>query len=107
MKRNGLLILTFIAAAFFAESGANAQNNPPARNAQPSNTNAPKPVSEAPTIDALLALDKQANQAYVNSDSKFFERLLSEKFVMREGGQRMDKDAVVKMIAGVKCDIKT
>jgi hypothetical protein len=26
---------------------------------------------------------------------------------MREGGQRMDKAAVVKMIAGVKCDIKT
>jgi hypothetical protein len=107
MKRNSLLTLTFIAAAFFAESGVDAQNNPAARNAQPADTNAPKPVAEAPTIDALLALDKQANEAYSKSDSKFFEGLLSEKFVMREGGQRMDKAAAVKMIAGVKCDVKT
>ena len=107
MKRNSLLTLTFIAATFFAESGVDAQNNSAARNAQPADTNAPKPVAEAPTIDALLALDKQANEAYIKSDSKFFEGLLSEKFVMREGGQRMDKAAVVKMIAGVKCDVKT
>jgi Domain of unknown function (DUF4440) len=107
MKRNSLLTLTFIAAAFFAESGVDAQNNPAARNAQPADTNVPKAVAEAPTIDALLALDKQANEAYIKSDSKFFEGLLSEKFVMREGGQRMDKAATVKMIAGVKCDVKT
>lgn len=107
MKGNSLLTLTFIAAAFFAESGVDAQNNPAARNAQPADTNAPKPVAEAPAIDALLALDKQANEAYSKSDSKFFEGLLSEKFVMREGGQRMDKAAAVKMIAGVKCDVKT
>jgi hypothetical protein len=107
MKRNSLLTLTFIAAAFFAESGVDAQSNPAARNAQPADTNVPKAVAEAPTIDALLALDKQANEAYIKSDSKFFEGLLSEKFVMREGGQRMDKAAAVKMIAGVKCDVKT
>jgi Domain of unknown function (DUF4440) len=107
MKQISLLTLALIAAAFFAASGVDAQNNPAARDAKPANTNAPKPVAEAATMDALMALDKQANEAYIKGDSNFFEGLLSEKFVIREGGQRMDKAAVVKMIAGVKCDIKT
>jgi len=107
VKPTSLLTLAFIAAAFFAARGVAAQNNPAARNAKPANTNALKPVAEAPTIDALMALDKQANEAYVKGDSEFFKGLLSEKFVMREGRQRMDKAAVVKMIAGVKCEVKT
>lgn len=40
------------------------------------------------------------------SDSKFFEGMLSDKFVMREGGRQMDKAAVVKLIAGNKCKVK-
>jgi ketosteroid isomerase-like protein len=108
MKRIGLLTLTFIAAAFFAACGGAAENNPAASNAKPANANAAaKLVAAAPTADALMALDKQANEAYLKGDSKFFEGFLSDKFVMREGGQRMDKAAVVKMIAGVKCDAKT
>ena len=71
------------------------------------NTNTTKPTAAAPTADALLALDQQANEAYIKSDSKFFEGMLSDKFVMYEGGQRMDKAAVIKMIAGNKCDVKT
>jgi hypothetical protein len=35
-----------------------------------------------------MALAKEANEAYVRGDSRFFEGLLSEKFVMREGGRR-------------------
>jgi hypothetical protein len=66
----------------------------------------PSPAAADPTTDALLALDKQANEAYLKSDSKVFERILSDKFVTREGGQQMDKAAVVKMIAGNKCDVK-
>jgi ketosteroid isomerase-like protein len=71
------------------------------------NTNTNKPTAAAPTAGALLALDKQANEAYINGDSKFFEGMLSDKFVMYEGGQRMDKAGVIKMIAGNKCDVKT
>jgi hypothetical protein len=96
-----------IAAASFAASGVDAQNNPSARKAKPVKANAPKPVAEAPTMDTLIALDKQANEAYVKGDSRFFEGLLNGKFVMREGGLRKSKAAVVKMIAGVKCDVKT
>jgi hypothetical protein len=65
-----------------------------------------KPAAAAPTPDALLALDKQANAAYLTSDSKFFEGMLNDKFVVREGGRQMDKAAVVKSIAGNKCSVK-
>jgi len=106
VKPASLLTLTFIAGAFFAARGVDARNSPAARTAKPANTNAPKPIAEAPTIDALMALDKQANEAYVKGDSRFFESLLSEKFVMRDGAQRMGKAAVVKMIAGVKCEVR-
>jgi hypothetical protein len=71
-----------------------------------SNVDNSKTIATAPTGDALLALDKQANEAYIKSDSKFFERMLSDKFVMREGGQQMDKTAIIRMIAGNKCDVK-
>ncbi len=60
----------------------------------------------APAKDALLVMDKQANEAYLKGDGKFFEGFLSDKFVMYEMGQRMDKAAVTKMIAGNKCDVK-
>lgn len=65
-----------------------------------------KPAAAAATLDALLTRDKQANAAYLMSDSKFFEEMLNEKFVMRESGQQMDKAAVVKLIADNKCNVK-
>src|SRR5258708_3777615 len=80
----------------------------PAKNTSANrNADTAKPTAAAPTADALLALDKQANEAYIKSDSKFFEGMLSDKFVMHEGGRRMDKAAVIKMIAGNKCGVKT
>jgi len=65
-----------------------------------------KAVAAGTTAEALLALDKQANAAYLMSDAKFFEATLNEKFVMREGGRQMDKAAVVKLVAGNKCAVK-
>jgi Domain of unknown function (DUF4440) len=67
---------------------------------------ATKPSAAGMTAEALLALDKQGNAAYLMGDSKFFEAMLSEKFVMREGGQQMGKAAVVKLIAGNMCKVK-
>ena len=102
MKKITLFILLAVAATFFAACGAPAANT----GANNANTNTTKPV--APTADALMALDKQANEAYVKGDSKFFEGMLSDKFViLAGGGQRMDKAATVKMIASEKCDIKS
>ena len=104
MKMTLRFILFAVASTFFAACGGPAANTGP-NNA---NTNTTKPVAAAPTTDVLMALDKQANEAYVKGDSKFFEGILSDKFViLTDGGQRMDKAATVKMIAGVKCDIKS
>jgi Domain of unknown function (DUF4440) len=104
MKKTLLFILLAAAATFFAACGDQAANT----GANDANTNVSKPVAAAPTADALLALDKEANAAYVKGDSKFFEGMLSDKFViLGGGGQRMDKAATVKMIASVKCDIKS
>jgi len=104
MKKTLRFILLAAASTLVAACGAPAANT----GANNANTNTGKLVAAAPTADALMALDRQANEAYVKGDSKFFEGMLSDKFViLAGGGQRMDKAATVKMIAGVKCDIKS
>ena len=108
MKNITVFILLAAASTFFAACGAPAVNTVGNNANINANTNTGKPVAAAPTADALMALDKQANEAYVKGNSKFFEGMLSDKFViLTDGGQRMDKAATVKMIAGVKCDIKS
>lgn len=102
MKRVIGFCLLATAAIWMGACGAPATNNGNTN----TNTNTAKPVAAAPTVDALIAFDKQANEAYIKGDGKFFEGMLSDKFVMSAGGQRMDKAGVVKMINGVKCDIK-
>lgn len=70
------------------------------------NANA-KPVAAAPTADALLALDKAANEAFIKGDGKYFEGMLSDKFTSFDMGMRMNKSEMVKMVGGMKCDVKT
>ena len=103
MKNFAPVILLAAASICFAACG------PPAINTggNNANTSTTKPVAAAPTVDALMALDRQANEAYAKGDAKFFEEMLSDKFVMLGGGQWMDKVTTVGMIAGVKCDIKS
>jgi hypothetical protein len=108
MKKTLQFIFLAAALTFVAACGEPAVNT----GANTANTNANtitgKPVAAAPTVDALMALDKQANEAYAKGDSKFFEGMLSDKFVILGGdGSRMDKATTVKMISGVKCDIKS
>ena len=107
MKRLVEFALCTTAAISFAACGSQS-GNAPANNANTNtNSNTAKPVATAPTADALLGLDKQANEAYMKGDSKFFEGFLNDKFVMyAKGGQRMDKAAAVSMISKVKCDAK-
>jgi len=107
MKKTGLFLFVLMCA--WGLSGCTANTTPGANantNAN-SNANAAKPVAAAPTADALMAMDKAANEAYTKGDPKWFQDNLSSKFVMYEGGQRMDKDSVVKMISSNKCDIKS
>ncbi|MDX6444367.1 MAG: hypothetical protein QOH71_1441 [Blastocatellia bacterium] len=103
MKKTLRFIVLAAASTFFAACGAPATNT----GANNANTNTTKPVAAAPTADALMAFEKQANEAYVKGNSKFFDGMLSDKFVILGGGQRMDKAATVKMIGVVKCDIKS
>jgi hypothetical protein len=108
VKKTLQFILLAAASTFFAACGAPAANTGANTANTNANTNTGKPVAAAPTVDALMALDKQANEAYVKGNSKFFEGMLSDKFVtLTGGGQRMDKAATVRMIASVKCDIKS
>ena len=100
------LLLRLTAAVVFTSCVAPAGNEPAEHSNANSNANAAKPRAAAPTADALLALDKQANEAYIKGDGKFFESFLSDKFVMHEGGARLGKTDAVKMISGVKCEVK-
>jgi len=101
MKTAVIPVFLGLSALMLAGCGTPAKNT-----SLNSHVDTSKTTAAAPTGDALLALDKQANEAYIKSDSKFFERMLSDKFVMREGGQQMDKAAVIRMIAGNQCDVK-
>lgn len=93
-----LTILVCLCFTTFALVGCGDRANDIAANALPS-----KP---APTADSLLALDRQAHEAYIKGDAKFFEGTLHEKFVMYDGGRRIDKAATLKMVGGNKCDVK-
>src|SRR5688572_25883610 len=105
MKQITLFILTVITAVLCAACGTAAVENKPA-NAANTNTNSVKPLAAAPTVDALFAMDKQANETWIKGDAKFFEGFLSDKFVSYEKGQRMTKPELLKMIGSFKCDVK-
>lgn len=103
MKRLVQFVLFATAAISFAACGGAANNAPANVN---SNANAAKPTAAAPTADALLALDKAANEAWIKGDAKYFDGFLSDKFVSYEGGHRTGKADVAKMIGETKCDVK-
>ena len=104
MKKITFVVLLAAALMVLAACGGPAANT----GANNANTASTKPAAAAPTTTALMALEKQANEAYVKGESKFFDGMLNDKFVvLTNDGQRMDKATTVKMIAGVKCDIKS
>ena len=105
MKRM-ILFTLMAAAALFAACGAPPENKPVA-NANVANANMAKPANAAPTKDDLVALDKQANEAWKNHDTKFFETFLDDKFLGYGATGRSDKATALKEIAGHKCDVKS
>ena len=100
MKTN-VFVLTIIAALLFSACGAPPENKP----ANTANTNT-KPVAAAPTADALLTLDKQANEAFFKGDAKFFDTFLSDRFVQYDMGMRTGKADLAKIMSEMKCDVK-
>lgn len=64
-------------------------------------------LADPPAANALLALERQATEAYFRGDAAFLEGLLIDRFVrLGPGGARMDKAATTGMVAGVRCDVK-
>src|SRR5690242_17152010 len=106
-------LLSVAAAAFMAcaPPAPPATNATNATNANAANTNANTNVAANPSggasKDALLALEKQAMEAWKNKDSKFFDGFLAANFMMMENGRHVDKAAVVKMIGEHKCEVKS
>lgn len=103
MNKSVLSIFIVVAAGVFAACSTPSGNGP----VTSTNSNAANPALGAPLAEAMLLREREANAAYFKGDSKFFEDMLSDNFVMLgPRGLRMDKAATVKMIAGNKCEIK-
>jgi hypothetical protein len=68
MKKIALFILAAAASTFFAACGEPAATGANTANTN-ANTNTGKPVT--PTADALMALEKRANEAYVKGFKVF------------------------------------
>ena len=101
-----LAAVTLVALSIWAcVDNANKPANTNAANAGNSNANAA--ASKAPpSKDTLFDMDKKANEAYIKGDTKYFEGLMSDKFVMYDMGKRIDKAGSLKMIGDAKCDVK-
>jgi hypothetical protein len=106
MNRFIKIAITAITALSMWACVDNANSNKPANTNVNSNANATT-AKAPPTLDAIMAQEKQANEAYTKGDGQFFQGLLSEKFVMNEMGRLESKADAVKMISGVKCDVKS
>jgi ketosteroid isomerase-like protein len=109
MKRALLLTLTIITAIVFAACNGGIIDNK-ATNGNANNTNAAKTTASAPapTKEALMALETKASEAWKNKDGKFWEGFLADNFVgLGPDGKRYDKAALLKMMSGDKCEVKS
>lgn len=107
MKKIGGILFLSLCAGLFIGCGAPAANTGNGNANANSNANTGKSTAAAPTADALLAMDKQANEAYFKGDSAFFQGFLSDKAVGFGGGKAVGKDTIVKEIGTAKCDMKS
>ncbi len=76
-------------------------------NAPTANTNSTQAIAGPPTVETLKALEATAFDAYKKKTGNYFEGFLTDKFVGSANGRRLDKTAMIKMIAEHKCDIKS
>lgn len=102
MKRVGWSPGAALATVLFAACGGPVGTAP----VESTNVESAQRVAPPPAASALLALDRQANEAYFRGDSAFLGGLLSDRFVMLgPDGARLDKSASLGWIAGVRCDV--
>ena len=94
------------AAALVFSAGIVPAGNAAANGANAANTTA-KPATAALTKEALIALEKSANEAWKNKDAKFWNTFLSDKFVGYGSFGKLDKTSATKEYTGADCDIKS
>ena len=106
---NKFLFLFLIAAAFgsFACTPQSTTTTSVNTNSSVANANAAKPAAAAPTKESLMAMEKQAWEAWKNTDSKFFEEFMSDRWVSFSSSGREDKAANLKRLVDSKCDVKS
>ena len=105
MSRFLKIAITAMAALSMWACVDNTNTNRPANSNANSNATASKPAA---TADALMAMDKQAQEAYLKNDGKFFEGFLGDKFMMYgDNGKPANKAELVKMIGEGKCEAKS
>ena len=76
-------------------------------NASNANATAAKPAAAAPSKETLMGMEKQAWEAWKNTDSKFFEDFVSDRWVSFSSSGREDKAANIKRLVDSKCDVKS
>jgi len=104
-KIGGILFLSVFA---YLLTGCTANQTPASNSMANSNANAAaKPAAAAPTADALLAMDKQATEAYFKGDASFWQGFLSDKAVDFNATSAVGKDAMIKQIMSEKCEAKS
>ncbi len=103
MKRIHLFILAAVASALIMSCGASANNT---QGGNAANT-ASKTTASGPTLDALVALEKQAWEAWKNKDAKFLEGYMSDKYIGFGPTGRTDKATAIRSIVDPKCEVKS
>jgi len=78
-----LILIATVVSSVWAASACSA----PAKNG-----NVVKPVAAEPTADALLALERQANEAYIKGDGKFFRKAAQRPVSHAKGRLARQKD---------------
>ena len=71
------------------------------------NANAAKTTAAAPTKDALMAMDKNAYEAWKTRNASFWDPFLAQNFIGYGAAGRMDRAAAMKQYAGTNCDVKS
>lgn len=94
------LVLTAAAALVLTACDGNA----PGSHANDANT-ATKAPPAAPTLDALVTLEKSAYEAWKAKDAGFWDTFLSDKFVGYSSSSKLDKASASREYTGADCEI--
>lgn len=78
----------------------------PANDANAADT-AAKTAPAAPTMDALVTLEKSAYEAWKSKDAKFWDTFLSDTFVGYGSFGKLDKASATREYTGADCEIRS